>query len=340
MTPTRSSAAKTGASKAQTAKVLNTKTPGTKTPPAAATAKKTTKGPTASVTKTQTSGAAKTIGKSTNAAKSASRSGTKSGESLPKRPVKAAKDQTATTKPVSKAAKVTKAVAAKPAPAKAVADTAAKKSAAKVSATAKAESKPVSSVTKGRSTAAAKATPDPAKATKSPTSKAAVAVKEPSDVTKETPAPATKVPRSVKTPAKSVPATSPKGSPGPYASEEKFLEEQRKMLLEERETYVGQMTDLRAEAESLALEREPGDVQFDEESGEGGTVAVDRERDLTLAAQAQATIAQIDVALGAIADKTYGVCENCRQAIPKARLRALPYVRLCMACKSGGLHRR
>jgi DnaK suppressor protein len=132
----------------------------------------------------------------------------------------------------------------------------------------------------------------------------------------------------------------PKRSPGPYASEPKFLEEQRKLLHEERATYLSQMTDLRAEAESLALEREPGDVQFDEESGEGGTVAVDRERDLTLAAQAQATIAQIDVALAAIEDRTYGVCDNCHEAIPKARLRALPYVRLCMACKSGGLHRR
>ena len=43
--------------------------------------------------------------------------------------------------------------------------------------------------------------------------------------------------------------------------------------------------------------REPGDVQFDEESGEGGTVAVDRERDLTLSAQALATIEEIDMAL-------------------------------------------
>jgi DnaK suppressor protein len=132
----------------------------------------------------------------------------------------------------------------------------------------------------------------------------------------------------------------PKGTPGPYASDQKFLEEQRKLLHEERDTYQGQMLDLRAEAESLARVREPGDVQFDEESGEGGTVAVDRERDLTLAAQAQATIAQIDIALAAVEDKTYGLCENCHQPIPKARLRALPYVRLCMACKSGGLHRR
>ncbi len=81
-------------------------------------------------------------------------------------------------------------------------------------------------------------------------------------------------------------------------------------------------------------------MQFDEESGEGGTVAVDRERDLTLSAQALATIEEIDIALLAIEAKTYGACENCGQPIPKARLRALPYARLCVSCKSGGLHRR
>ena len=111
-------------------------------------------------------------------------------------------------------------------------------------------------------------------------------------------------------------------------------------MLDERETYKHQADDLRAEAESLALEREPGDVQFDEESGEGGTVAVDRERDLTLSAQALATIEEIDTALDAITAKLYGACENCGQPIPKARLRALPYARLCVSCKSGGLHRR
>jgi DnaK suppressor protein len=127
---------------------------------------------------------------------------------------------------------------------------------------------------------------------------------------------------------------------GPYASDAKFLEEMRTLLLEEREEYARQAEDLRAEAESLALDREPGDVQFDEESGEGGTVAVDRERDLTLSAQALATIEEVDFAVIAIDNKLYGACENCGQPIPKARLRALPYARLCVACKSGGLHRR
>ena len=155
-------------------------------------------------------------------------------------------------------------------------------------------------------------------------------------------APATPTPAKAAPAAKAAPVPKAPTRParGPYSSEPKFLEEQRNLLLEEREVYKNQAADLRAEAESLALEREPGDVQFDEESGEGGTVAVDRERDLTLSAQAMATIEEIDRALRAVADKTYGACDHCHQPIPKARLRALPYARLCVACKSGGLHRR
>jgi DnaK suppressor protein len=140
--------------------------------------------------------------------------------------------------------------------------------------------------------------------------------------------------------AASAPVQPRRPSVGPYAKEAKFLEEQRELLLEERAIYRGQALDLRAEADSLALEREPGDVQFDEESGEGGTVTVDRERNLALSAQASAAVEEIDDALRKIERKSYGGCERCHQAIPKARLRALPFARLCVACKSGGLSRR
>jgi RNA polymerase-binding transcription factor DksA len=127
---------------------------------------------------------------------------------------------------------------------------------------------------------------------------------------------------------------------GPYAKDAKFLEEVRDLLSSDRAVYQEQATSLRAEADSLALEREPGDVQFDEESGEGGTVTVDRERNLALSGQAILAVEEIDDALARIADKTYGYCERCFQPIPKPRLRALPYARLCVACKSGGLSRR
>ena len=127
---------------------------------------------------------------------------------------------------------------------------------------------------------------------------------------------------------------------GPYAKDVKFLEEVRELLVADRAIYQEQATSLRAEADSLALEREPGDVQFDEESGEGGTVTVDRERNLALSGQASLAVEEIDDALKRIEDKTYGYCERCFQPIPKPRLRALPYARLCVACKSGGLSRR
>ena len=132
----------------------------------------------------------------------------------------------------------------------------------------------------------------------------------------------------------------PAGVAKPYANDEKFLDEQRELLLAERAVYESQASDLKAEAESLAQEREPGDVQFDEESGEGGTVTVDRERDLALSAQALAAVGEIDAALQRIDNGTYGSCERCHQAIPKPRLKALPFARLCVACKSGGLSRR
>ena len=139
---------------------------------------------------------------------------------------------------------------------------------------------------------------------------------------------------------KAAPEAPKRPTTGPYAKDTKFLDAQRVLLLEERAIYAGQAVDLRAEADSLALEREPGDVQFDEESGEGGTVTVDRERNLALSAQATAAVEEIDDAMKKIDRKTYGGCERCFQPIPKARLQALPFARLCVACKSGGLSRR
>ncbi|HEY5245449.1 MAG TPA: TraR/DksA C4-type zinc finger protein [Acidimicrobiales bacterium] len=177
------------------------------------------------------------------------------------------------------------------------------------------------------------------KVTKAPT-------KAPAKAVAKAPAKATKAPvKAAPMPAAAVPAAPARPAPkkpviGPYAKDVKFLDEQRELLLSERAIYQGQAADLKAEADSLAQEREPGDVQFDEESGEGGTVTVDRERDLALSAQALAAVEEIDDALARIAKKTYGACERCQQPIPKPRLRALPFARLCVACKSGGLSRR
>lgn len=121
---------------------------------------------------------------------------------------------------------------------------------------------------------------------------------------------------------------------------EEFIVEARLLLISERGNYLRQAEELKAEADSLALEHEPGDVQFDEEGGEGGTSNVDRELDLVLSAQALAAIVEIDRALTKIDAGSYGNCEQCGKPIPQPRLLALPYAALCVACKSGGLGSR
>ena len=111
-------------------------------------------------------------------------------------------------------------------------------------------------------------------------------------------------------------------------------------LLAERAKYIHSEETYRAEAEALIEGREPGDVQFDDESGEGDTLAVERERDLALSAQARVAVDQIDAALERIAAGTYGICVVSNSRIPQARLRAIPWAAERVEHKSGNLPRR
>jgi len=120
----------------------------------------------------------------------------------------------------------------------------------------------------------------------------------------------------------------------------KFNEEMKRRLLAERAKYLHSEETYRAEAEALIEGREPGDVQFDEESGEGDTLAVERERDLALSAQARVAVDQIDAALDRIAAGTYGICAVSGLRIPQERLRAIPWAAERVEYKVGSLQRR
>jgi DnaK suppressor protein len=184
-----------------------------------------------------------------------------------------------------------------------------------------------SSTSKSTAKAPAKAAKTPAKTASAPKAKATAASKSSAKTTAKAAAHA---------PAKAAAGAKAK----PRDDRTAFMAEQRQLLLDERANYIRSAESLKAQADSLALEHEPGDVQFDEEGGEGGTSNVDRELDLVLSAQARAAAAEIDRALEKIENGTYGLCEQCGEPIPDARLQALPQAALCVACKSGGLSSR
>ena len=116
-----------------------------------------------------------------------------------------------------------------------------------------------------------------------------------------------------------------------------WLKKQREALLAERGRYTQHAEFLEAEADQLARDREPGDVQFDEESGEGDSIAVERDRDLQLSAQARMAIQDIDRALERIKKDTYGICVVSGLPIPKERLEALPHADMRVEEKATGM---
>ena len=136
-----------------------------------------------------------------------------------------------------------------------------------------------------------------------------------------------------KAPAKK--AASRRKTPKPRFGEV-FLEKQRQALLAERRRYTAHAERYEAEAEQLVSEREPGDVQFDEESGEGDSIAVERDRALQISAREREEIAEIDAALARIEDGTYGICVVSGKPIPKERLEAIPHASMRVEVKSSG----
>jgi DnaK suppressor protein len=60
----------------------------------------------------------------------------------------------------------------------------------------------------------------------------------------------------------------------------------------------------------------------------------DRELAFGLSETERARLAQVEKALDAIDDGTYGLCGSCGRSIAAARLKALPFARLCIECKN------
>ena len=208
------------------------------------------------------------------------------------------------------------------------------KKAAKKSATKKAAKKAVKKAPAKKAPAkkaAVKKAVKKAPAKKAPAKKAAVkkAVKK---------APAKKAPAK-KAPVKKAAAKKAVKKPkSPFGK--KFIGEMKARLEEERAKYLHSEETYRAEADALIEGREPGDVQFDEESGEGDTLAVERERDLALSNQARQAVEQIDAALDRIKAGTYGICVASGKSIPQERLRAIPWAAERVEYKVGGLGNR
>jgi DnaK suppressor protein len=96
-----------------------------------------------------------------------------------------------------------------------------------------------------------------------------------------------------------------------------------KQLLSERQE-LGKRIETRLA--DVSVEREP-----DDEAAQA-TYSVTRDISAATLERERRTLTEIEAALRRIANSHYGICESCETTIADARLRALPWARLCISC--------
>ena len=108
------------------------------------------------------------------------------------------------------------------------------------------------------------------------------------------------------------------------------IEELRSRLEEEQAELQAQLSTLEEDTFAATQSDSAGDVGLDDESADAGSATFEREKDLSIEQNVRDLLQKIERALKRIADGTYGLCERCGKPIEKARIKALPYVDLCI----------
>jgi RNA polymerase-binding transcription factor len=110
----------------------------------------------------------------------------------------------------------------------------------------------------------------------------------------------------------------------------KEIDELRVRLEQEHAELEEQLTTIEDSSFAATQSDLSGDVGLDDESADAGTATFEREKDLSIEQNVRDLLQKIERALRKIDAGTYGICERCGKPIEKARIKALPYVDLCI----------
>ena len=109
---------------------------------------------------------------------------------------------------------------------------------------------------------------------------------------------------------------------------QKDLDNYRELLTRVRRELSGDIGKLEDDAFAAEGHRLSGDNAADV-----GSDSFSQEFSLQLLARDEATLGEVQDALGRLDKGTFGRCESCEAWIPKMRLNAVPHARLCITCQ-------
>jgi len=112
------------------------------------------------------------------------------------------------------------------------------------------------------------------------------------------------------------------------------LKEFEKLLLAKRTFITSDLDRLQNETLSKSRQEAAGDISnMPTHMPDIASDNFEQEFSVGLIENVEDEVREIDAALERTEEGTFGICESCGQLIPKARLRAIPYARLCIVCK-------
>jgi DnaK suppressor protein len=111
----------------------------------------------------------------------------------------------------------------------------------------------------------------------------------------------------------------------------KFLEKQRKNILELRDHILDQMQGV-ANDSLKSTDNAPSSA-FGMHQADAGSDAYEKDFALSLLSQEQDALYEIEEALKRIEQRSYGTCEMSGQPIPLERLEAIPFARYTVQCQ-------
>ncbi len=108
-----------------------------------------------------------------------------------------------------------------------------------------------------------------------------------------------------------------------------------KRLLQEKEKQLqAVVAEHEAERSEVRMAETAAERSPDPDSADGGSMAFEFEKELSVDRNTRDILAQVRQAILAVEDGTYGQCRVCNRPIPVARLRVLPHTSLCVQCAS------
>ena len=111
---------------------------------------------------------------------------------------------------------------------------------------------------------------------------------------------------------------------------QKESDDLRSRLEEEQAELQRQLAGIEEDLFAATQSELAGDAGVDDEAADAGTTTFEREKDLSIEQNVRDLLSKIERALKRMDDGTYGICQRCGKPIEKARIKALPYVDLCI----------